>query len=111
MSVKKIYTIIKTSRDDRKSEITGTLEYLNDYFSSSSRNAKSIKTLLNRIQAAASDREAALYRRTFYELKADEPKLTMRGWMAERERKNSTAILAVLKHFKARWMKRKSIVS
>ena len=69
----KIYTIIKTGRDDRTREIKGTLEELNQYFQGSSRNAKNIKTLINRVQKAASEREAELYRRTTYTLKEEAP--------------------------------------
>ena len=69
----KVYTIIKTSRDGATREIKGTLEELTQYFSNSVRSPKSIKTLLNQLHDTYSDREAALYRRTSFELKQEVP--------------------------------------
>lgn len=69
----KTYTIIKTNRDETTREIKGTLEELTQYFSNSVRSPKSIKTLLNQLHSTYTEREAALYRRTSFHLKQEEP--------------------------------------
>ena len=61
----KTYNLIITRQDGRIDTRIGTLEELNRAFG---KNAKSIKTFLNQIRKSYSDREAACYRRTSFEI-------------------------------------------
>lgn len=83
MKAEKTYTIIKSrsgrSRND-SSEITGTLEYLTNYFSYTleigaswnkkiNRYPKTIKSFISNVQMAFEEKEACCYDRTHIELK------------------------------------------
>jgi len=76
----KEYTLIKTHTRRNTKEITGTLEYLTDYFSytlevGNSWNSKintkpkTIKSLVSNLNKSFYEKESNCYERTFIELK------------------------------------------
>ena len=78
----KTYTIIKT-RKGRESEISGTLEELQEYFdytfevghswnSKIIRKPKTIKSFISNLQKSYEEKEGACFERTFVELKEGE---------------------------------------
>lgn len=73
------YFTIKCTDDKRVKEVSGTLDYLINYFSYTlevgnswnkkiNRNPKTIKSFITNLQNAYSEKEAACYNRTFIEL-------------------------------------------
>ena len=79
---KKTFTVIK-SYNGRKSETTGTLEELIQYFgytlevgnswnSKINRNPKTIKSFISNLQKSYEEKEANCFSRTFVELKVGE---------------------------------------
>jgi len=74
----KEYTIIKT-RNDRETEITGTLDYLKEYFGYTlevghswnhkiNKNPKTIKSFIKNLELSLEEQEGGCFNRTYIEL-------------------------------------------